>query len=422
MKQVSTLYFFELKKLANRKIVWIIGGVMVLLCFFLSFSDLISSSIYVEDTQINGYEAMKINRKYARNIAGRVIDDILLQEMADSYPEGSENEQEIVNDRMTGTVGVVSESVEENGDKKVYVDQVNPQSVINEYQPVYSFVCNIVENGILGISAEELYNERTMLISQNRTDQMLTAEELNYWEEKSPQIETPFTYEYAEGWRNIWRYSYTINYMVLLMITICLSNMFSVEHLQKTDAIILSSQYGKKHLYLAKILAGITFGVIIASFILGVTMISSILVYGADGYDAALQLMYPLSSWKISIGESILILFGVLLLISILYSVAIMILSEIIKNSVAVMAISVGIMILTMMFDIPYQWRIPSQIYDLLPTNLLINFQLWDDRLVPVFGRYLINFQIAPLMYAVAIIILFWIGKRKYQKYQIVAR
>lgn len=421
MKQISTLYFFELKKITNRKIVWIIGGVMVLLCIFLSFSDLISSSIYVEDTQINGYEAMKMNREYARNIAGRVIDDTLLHDMADSYPK-SENEKEFVNDRKTGTVGVVSENIEENEDEKVYVEQVNPHSVINEYQPVYSFVCDIVEDGILGISAEELYNERRMLISQNRTDQMLTAEELNYWEEKSTQIKTPFTYEYAEGWGNIWNYAYTVNYMVLLLITICLSNMFSVEHLRKTDAIILSSQYGKKHLYLAKILAGITFGVIIASFILGVTIISNVLVYGADGFDAALQLIYPLSSWKISVGESILILFGLLLLISILYSVAIMVLSEIIKNGAVVMAIPVGIMILTMMIDIPYQWRIPSQMYDLLPTKLLINFQLWDDRLVSLFGRYLRNFQVAPLMYAITIIILFWIGKRNYQKYQVAAR
>lgn len=421
MKQISTLYFFELKKLTSRKIVWIIGGVIVLLCIFLSFSDLISSSIYVEDTQINGYEAMKMNREYARNIAGRVIDDTLLQDMADSYPK-SENEKEFVNDRKTGTVGVVSENIEENGDEKVYAEQVNPHSVINEYQPVYSFVCDIVEDGILGISAEDLYNERRMLVSQNRTDQMLTAEELNYWEEKSTQIKTPFTYEYAEGWGNIWTYAYTVNYMVLLLITICLSNMFSVEHLRRTDAIILSSKYGKKHLFLAKILAGITFGVIIASVILGVTIISSVLVYGADGFDAALQLTYPLSSWKISVGESILILFGLLLLISILYSVAIMVLSEIIKNGVAVMAIPVGIMILTMMIDIPYQWRIPSQMYDLLPTKLLIKFQLWDDRLVSVFGRYLRNFQIAPLMYAITIIILFWIGKRNYQKYQVASR
>lgn len=100
----------------------------------------------------------------------------------------------------------------------------------------------------------------------------------------------------------------------------------------------------------------------------------------------------------------------------------IMFLSESLKNSVVVMAIPVGIMTLTMMIDIPYQFRIFSQIYDLLPTNLLMVWELWDDRLVSLFGEYLTNFQIAPIMYFVIAILLFIAGKRIYQKYQIGAR
>ena len=212
MKQIRTLYFFELKKIVDRKITWMIGGVIILLCIFLSFADLLSSSVYVGDVSISGYEAMKINREYARNLKGRVIDDTLLQEMADSYPEGIENEgRAIINDRTNGTVGAITESTEENGERKVYAEQLDPQSFINEYEPIYSFMCNVVENEILGTSEEELYDERAMVISQNRTDQMLTEEELNFWEEKSAQIKTPFTYEYAEGWGNIWTYAYTVN-------------------------------------------------------------------------------------------------------------------------------------------------------------------------------------------------------------------
>ena len=120
MKQIRTLYFFELKKIVDRKITWMIGGVIILLCIFLSFADLLSSSVYVGDVSISGYEAMKINREYSSNLKGRVIDDTLLQEMADSYPEGIENEgRAIINDRMTGTVGAITESTEENGEKKV---------------------------------------------------------------------------------------------------------------------------------------------------------------------------------------------------------------------------------------------------------------------------------------------------------------
>lgn len=411
MKRIGTLYAYELKKIASRKIVWIVGIIMIFLCAFLSFSDLISSSYYGED-EISGYEAMKINQEYARNLADRKIDDTLLREMQDYY---SREDVEESNDSISG--GQISIITDESQEDEI-------DKGIKEYTPIYAYVKEITEdsNMALKISSDELYKMREKSILQNRTDQMLTEKEMDYWEEKDKQIETPFTYEYTESWSNLWNYMYTINYMILLMLAICLSNVFSVEYLRKTDAIILCSQYGKKHLYLAKVLAGISFGVIIAILFFGITAISSICVYGADGFSAALQIAFPLSSWNISVGESVLVLLFVLLIISVLYSVAIVILSEILKNSVAVMAIPVGIMILTMMIDIPYQFRIASQIYDLLPTNLLTEWELWDDRLVSVLGKYLTNFQIAPILYLIIIIVLFFVGKRVYLKHQIGAR
>ena len=217
-------------------------------------------------------------------------------------------------------------------------------------------------------------------------------------------------------------YACAINYIQLLMIAICLANVFSVEHLRKTDAVILCSRYGKKQLYAAKMLAGITFGMVTSFVLFGVSAISRIVVYGADGLHAALQIVFPMSSWTMSVGGAVLVLFFTAIVISVLYSVAIMVLSELLKNSIAVMAIPVGIMFLTMLVDIPYQFRTLSQIYDLLPTNLLVTWAFWDDRLVSIFGKYLTNFQIAPIIYLMFTVLLFLVGKRRYQKYQIGAR
>ncbi len=385
MNWSGRLYLYEMKKITHRKIVWIVGMIMVLLCVFVSVSDLISTSY---DGEIGGYERMNIIRQYARSLSGRSIDDALLQEMQDSYKE-------------------------EATDGKV-----------RKYLPIYLFVQDITGDDDLSqkMDSDELYLERQNSIAQNRADQMLTEKEIGFWKEKELQIKIPITYEYADGWRNLWVYVPTINYMLLLMITICLSSVFSMEHLRKTDAIILCSQYGRKQLYIAKMLAGITFGLVASIVLFGTTAISSIVIYGADGFHAALQSAFPMSSWTMSIGKSVLVLFFTLLIISVLNSVLIMFLSELLKNSVAVMAIPVGIMILTMMIDIPYQFRILSQIYDLLPTNLLMIWGLWDDRLISLVGNYMTNFQIAPIIYAVIVILLFVAGKRVYQKYQIGAR
>ena len=143
---------------------------------------------------------------------------------------------------------------------------------------------------------------------------------------------------------------------------------------------------------------------------------------GTDGFHAALQLAFPLSSLNISVGGSVLVLLVNLIVISMVYGSLIMLLSAILKSNVAVMAIPVGIMILTMMVDIPYQFRLASQVYDLLPTNILNKTELWDDRLICIWGKYFTNFQIAPFLYVVFAVLLVIIGMVIYQRHQVQAR
>lgn len=385
MNWIGRLYLYEMKKIMCRKIVWIVGIIMFFLCVLGGIADLFSTSY---DGESNSFERMKTIRQYARSLSGRTIDDDLLREMQDSYKE-----------EVT-------------------------EGEVRKYLPIYLFVQNIIGNDELvqEIDSDELYQERQKSISQNRTDQMLTQKEIEFWKENDSRIKIPLTYEYADAYSNLLVCAGTINYSLLLMLAICLSSIFSMEHSRKTDAITLCSRYGRKQLYIAKMLAGITFGVVTAIILFGTTAISSIVVYGADGLPAALQSVFPMASRAMSIGEAVLLLFFTLLMVSILYSIVIMFLSEWLKNSVAVMAIPVGIMIFTMMIDIPDQFRVLSQIYDFLPTNLLLVWELWDDRLVSLFGKYLTNFQIAPIIYLIIAVLLFFTGKRIYQQYQISGR
>lgn len=387
MNKTGTLYVYELKKIVNRKIVWITGIIMLALCIFSGFSALVSTSVYYGETEVSGYEALKIIKHSAKSFSGRVIDDTLLQEMQEEYR--TEETGEVSNYSSTAPI-------------RFYVQQiVNDRDLLSD------------------INSDELYAIREKEIYQNNTDQMLTEEENAFWSNKDSQIQKPFVYEYTDGWSNLWTCAYTINCILFLFLSICLSSVFSIEHLRKTDAVILCSRYGKTRLYLAKLLAGITFGVISAILFFGAAAISSIFVYGSDGFHAALQIAFPMSSWTVTVGESVFILLLTLTVISVLYSSTIMILSELLKNSVAAMAVPVGTMILTMMINIPYQFRIASQIYDLFPTNLLASWELCDNRLIHVLGKYFTNYQIAPIAYLILIVFLTVAGKFIYQKYQV---
>ena len=451
-RQIKTLYVYELRKIVCRKIVWITGGIMLLLCVSLSFVDLISTSSDFgegnEEIVVSGHELMKIRRECARALSGRKIDDSLLQEMQDfSRGEGMKRESQdvapatgiVVSVELGETDAERGAGAEEETDAKEETDAEGDGDAKEEadvktelediwdrlwaaqkYTPIRIYVYRIMGYGDgKTMDAAGLYSEREKLIAQNREDQMLKQEEMEYWKKNDAGLELPFTYEYAEGWGELWNQSYVVNCMLLLLLLVSLSNVFSMEHQQKTDAVILCTRHGKRELYIAKVLAGITFGAAAALLLSGITLLSDLAVYGADGFGGALQIEFPLSSWRMSVGESVLVLVFMLLAISAMYSIVILFLSEWLKKGVSVMAILVGIMTFTLFIDIPFQLRTLSQVYDLLPTNLLMPWGLWDDRLFSVFGGYLTQFEAAPVMYALLSAVLLFLGRRIWQKQQV---
>lgn len=398
MEQTRTLYVYELKKIVCRKLVWVTAGILLFLCVLLSFADLLGTSFAYsegdESVTISGYEMMKIEREYARKLSGRDIDDTLLREMQDYYERKEGRKEEGVEGRLR------------DGKK---------------YMPILYYVYWIMRDTEQAYitDAAGLYSERERLVDQSRADLMLAEGELDYWKKRDGNVKVPFSYAYMDGWKNIWDQAAVINYMLLLFLAVSLANAFSMEHQRRTDAIILCSQYGKKKLYFAKMLAGITFGGASALLLFGTAAISNLVVYGADGFSGALQIAFPLSSWSVSIGKSVMILFFLVLFSSVLYSITIMFLSEWLKKSVGVMAVPVGIMIFTLLVEIPYRFRAVSQIYAMLPMKILMRQELWDDRLFLALGRYMTNFQMAPVVYILISLLLFVMGKRIYQKYQV---
>lgn len=413
MNNIGTLYTYELKKIANRKLVWIVGMIMIALSMFLSVSDLVTSSSYYGETSVSAYQAMKFNKDNAEKLSGMAIDDTLLREMqedcANESKDHTKSQAVTSNNQIAIDIGVGSDDTE--------------SSVLKKYFPIYSYVQQITDDDslTLSINSNELYAMRKKLISDNRADQMLNEDEYNDWNSKEIQISEPFIYEYTDGWSNVWEYAYTINYMLLLLLAISLSNVFSIEYYRKQTQSFCAASMGKATIYFKNF----SWNDIQHSFgnhIICRYAFSSLLVYGTDGFHAALQLAFPLSSLNISVGGSVLVLLVNLIVISMVYGSLIMLLSAILKSNVAVMAIPVGIMILTMMVDIPYQFRLASQVYDLLPTNILNKTELWDDRLICIWGKYFTTFQIAPFLYVVFAVLLVIIGMVIYQRHQVQAR
>lgn len=393
---------------------------MIALNIWIPFADLSSTGYSVNNEDYTGYELMVIDRDAARRLSGKMIDDTLLHKMQESYhdKEDTESGTTYETDRSTGfKSSVVSADAEESEGTDTQGNETDIKNT-RKYAPLFTYITTFISDHdtALNVNAKELYQERQREVSQCWNDQLLSEDDISYWEKKEQQIEMPLTYEYTEGWSDLFKHICPLNYMLLLLTAMCLSGVFSIEHLRKTDQLILCSRHGKGPLYLAKILAGITFAVVSALLLFLVSAGASLLIYGMDGFHAALQLALSLSSLPISVGAAVMIILVTFLAVSVLYSIVTMFLSEWLKNSVAVMAILAGSMIFTMMIDIPYGLRTASHIYDLLPTTLLVHWQLWDDRLVPVLGTYLTNFQTAWGIYLVIGAVLVLFGAKIYNK------
>ena len=213
-----------------------------------------------------------------------------------------------------------------------------------------------------------------------------------------------------------------ITCMEIMFIAICLSTVFTVEHTRKTDQVILCTRLGKKKLYAAKTLAGLTVGV-------GFTLFLSLLMfgiiaflYGFDGYDTILQFVL-LRPFNLTVGQAALILVGLSFAGAALISIFTMMLSEVTKNSIATIGIITGVLLVTMfIMEMPANLKLLSEIWYLLPSNLVSLNGAFRYSMFHVGGSPLAAYQYAPIVYLVLAVIFALIGKLTYNRYQINGR
>lgn len=380
-----TLYKFELRKIINRKILWITGGILLmgLLLWGLASAVLPQSREY-STVSLSGLEMNRAEREAAEQIAGRKIEQKLLDEMQPAY------EEFIV-----------------DGDYKKALP----------YLDIYNFIGTVLGTNA---SAEILNCDSDTFYAMLNTQ--LEANALAGREENISYNEQLFYQGYFDGWRQMASMMKVLACMEIMFIAICLSTVFTVEHTRKTDQVILCSRFGKKRLYFAKLMAGLTVGIAF-TLILSLLMFGIIaFLYGFDGYNTILQfvLMRP---FNLTLGQAVMILIGLSFAGAILVSVFTMALSELTKNSVGTIGIIAGILILTMfIMEMPANLKILSEIWYMLPSNLVSLNGAFRYSMFLLGERAMLSYQIAPIVYFAMAIIFSIIGKIVYNRYQISGR
>jgi len=399
---MRTLFFYELKKTLNRKIVGICMLCGVILLVFSVASPLIGDYIVDGERLSSNYEDFQKDVAYQKELDGRVIDEILLAEMQNAY------EKVPLNDRK--------------------------YSLTEEYQTYarpYSAIFNYIRQ-TTGLSAEGVTNleantrtlkEMRLELRELRWEEFYLSEvEKEYWRAAEEKIENPIVFRYAEGYSVLLSMAYTAGILSVFMIAICMAGVFPEEHVRKTDQQILSSRYGRKNVYWAKLCAGtlVSFGLAFV-FVL-ITFVTAFFIYGVEGFDTAFQIIYAGSSCPISVGQAVLIIYGIILCAGIFIGVLVMTLSENLHSSVGTLSIVIGLIVLPMMISVPEEYRLAAQLWSYLPSDIVGVWSCFSPRAVVFFGNVLQGWQVVPILYAGIGVVAAVVTERVFVKYQVSGR
>ncbi len=401
MNNLFTLYGYELKKLWQKKLVWVSLLVcMAAIAFSILFPLLGNYSVNGVLISTN-YEQHLIDQELRKALSGEPIDQSLLEKTVAAYK-----------DLPTETDYILT---------KEYQTYARPYSEIFNLIRIWT---GMDKEAIAQWSPDEaaLYAAMMEGFEESAVNNHLTKEETAYWQKKADTLTLPIVYQAHEAYRIILENFLIVGFMILLFAAIALSSSFPDEHAHRTDQLVLCTANGKGRLYWVKLFSGITAGCVGALCMTALTWVLCLCVYGPEGFDAAIQLFYSGYAGNITIGQACLIAYGCLLVTALLISIFVMFLSELFHSSIAAISITTGMILAGMLVQIPAEHRILSQLWDYLPTSFLSMWNTFDLRLVSLFGMQFTSYQIIPVLYIVAAALLAFLGSRIYCRRQMSGR
>lgn len=166
------------------------------------------------------------------------------------------------------------------------IDVIN--NAFSEYREYNYFAVNQVS----GEEVKNIYQRRISTLQEwlDSGEETFTENQKNFMIQQYKNLETPFYYEYVDGWAALLQNISTFILILALVIGFLVSGIFSDEFQIKADSIFFSTRLGRNKGVLAKMSAGICItSIFYVVFVLLYTFIV-LLVLGVDGANCPVQL------------------------------------------------------------------------------------------------------------------------------------
>lgn len=266
---------FELKKVFSR---FKNRMAVVILCILLVVVSLLTMSrVYYTDENGNhtsGIQAAKSLREEKNQWRGYVTDKVLKKVLKER--------EEIYHSKEA-----LSDDIKEQN--KIYAKSQGMSSIVELINIAFSPWRDYNGYAIENISSEEVvtvYERRISNLKEwlDSGEEYFPAGQKEFLIRQYETLETPFYYEYFDGWSALLQNISTFLLMLALIIGFLVSGIFSDEFVTKADSIFFSTKAGRDRAIVSKIKAGF---LIVTGFYVVFVILYTLIVLSALGMDGA---------------------------------------------------------------------------------------------------------------------------------------
>lgn len=279
---------FEIKKVflrrGNQIAVALLAVLLCVVCFFAGNISYVNESGETE----TGFQAVKKLREEQKEWAG-LLDEVKIRKVIEE------------NNKISQTPEAKSEDFQEN-DKAFHKKQgfQEIRNLLNyAYAEGFRDYNYFRADSLKPEDASKFYENRIVLLKEWLSGEgkaLFSETEKEYLIKKYESLQTPFFYDYVEGWKQLFLYFPTILMILMLVLGYLISGIFAREFQWKADSILFSSMYGKNKAVSAKVKA--CFYIVTGIYWCTVLLYTGAVLFylGADGAFCPIQANS--SGWK----------------------------------------------------------------------------------------------------------------------------
>ena len=279
---------FEIKKVflrrGNQMAVALLALLLCVVCFFAGNISYVNESGETE----TGFQAVKKLREEQKEWAG-LLDEVKIRKVIEE------------NNKISQTPEAKSEDFQEN-DKAFHKKQgfQEIRNLLNyAYAEGFRDYNYFRADSLKPEDASKFYENRIVLLKEwlsGEGKELFSETEKEYLIKKYESLQTPFFYDYVEGWKQLFLYFPTILMILMLVLGYLISGIFAREFQWKADSILFSSMYGKNKAVSAKVKA--CFYIVTGIYWCTVLLYTGAVLFylGADGAFCPIQANS--SGWK----------------------------------------------------------------------------------------------------------------------------